>query len=74
MNLDYLSTGVQVQDFVMTELKSKMYKLVQQLEKFGGGGDDKAKLSTREEHPEWFEGKNLIILLLIIENQLSFLA
>lgn len=72
MNLDYLSSGVQVQDFVMTELKSKMYKLVQQLEKFGG--DDKAKLNTREEHPEWFEGKNLIILLLIIENQLSFLA
>ncbi|XP_044732108.1 DNA fragmentation factor subunit beta [Chrysoperla carnea] len=54
VNIEYITAGTKVQDFVMNELKSKIYKLADNFNK--NDQHDKILLSSRLEHPDWFEG------------------
>ncbi|XP_072395922.1 DNA fragmentation factor subunit beta [Diabrotica undecimpunctata] len=53
VNDEYLTAGEKVQEFFTEKMKSKVLKLAEVLK---GLDADKAKLSSRSEHPEWFEG------------------
>lgn len=54
VNEEYLTAGKKVQEFFTEKMKSKVYKLAEVLKSID---DDKLKLSLKEDHPEWFEGK-----------------
>ena len=54
MNEEYLKAGERVQEFFTEKMKNKVFKLAEVLKDIDV---DKVKLSTRSEHPEWFEGK-----------------
>lgn len=62
VNEEYLTAGEKVQQFFTEKMKSKVYKLAEVLK---GIDDDKIKLSLREDHPEWFEGKMILVLHII---------
>ncbi|XP_050311124.1 DNA fragmentation factor subunit beta isoform X1 [Anthonomus grandis grandis] len=53
VNEEYLSAGEKVQEFFTEKMKTKVFKLAEVLK---GIDSDKVALSSREEHPEWFEG------------------
>ncbi|KAL3274368.1 hypothetical protein HHI36_015766 [Cryptolaemus montrouzieri] len=53
VNNEYLTAGEKVQEFFTENMKSKVYKLAELLRGIDNG---KAKISSKEEHPEWFEG------------------
>ncbi|CAH1285284.1 unnamed protein product [Diabrotica balteata] len=55
VNDEYLTAGEKVQEFFTEKMKSKVLKLAEVLK---GLDADKAKLSSRSEHPEWFRGAN----------------
>lgn len=51
VNIDFLTAGNRVTQFLTENLKAKVALLNRMLNK----DDSKTVLSTREEHPEWFE-------------------
>lgn len=51
VNIDFLIAGDRVTQFLTENLKAKVALLNKVLNK----NDSKTALSTREEHPEWFE-------------------
>ncbi|CAH0564279.1 unnamed protein product [Brassicogethes aeneus] len=53
VNDEYLSAGEKVQEFFTEKMKNKVFKLAEVLRGIDG---DKSKLSSKTEHPEWFEG------------------
>lgn len=53
VNDEYLTAGEKVQEFFTEKMKNKVFKLAEVLKGIDG---ERAKLSTRAEHPEWFEG------------------
>jgi hypothetical protein len=53
VNDEYLSAGEKVQEFFTEKMKSKVFKLAEVLRGIDG---EKAKLSLKCDHPEWFEG------------------
>lgn len=56
VNEEYLKAGEKVQEFFTERMKSKVFKLAEVLK---GLDPDKVQMSSRLEHPEWFEGKTL---------------
>lgn len=54
VNDEYLTAGEKVQEFFTEKMKSKVFKLAEVLKGLDG---EKAKFSTKTDHPEWFEGK-----------------
>lgn len=52
MNIDFLTTSDRVAQFLTENLKTKIAVLNSVLNK----DDSKTALSTRNEHPEWFQG------------------
>lgn len=54
VNEEYLTAGEKVQEFFTEKMKNKVFKLAEVLKGIDG---DKSKISTKVEHPEWFEGK-----------------
>lgn len=54
VNEEYLLAGEKVQEFFTEKMKNKVFKLVEVLRSIDR---DKAKLSNKNEHPEWFEGE-----------------
>jgi hypothetical protein len=55
VNDEYLSAGEKVQEFFTEKMKSKVFKLAEVLRGIDG---EKAKLSLKCDHPEWFEGES----------------
>lgn len=55
VNEEYLTAGEKVQEFFTEKMKNKVFKLAEVLR---GIDRDRAKISTKQEHPEWFEGKS----------------
>ncbi|KAG5883001.1 hypothetical protein JTB14_033456 [Gonioctena quinquepunctata] len=55
VNDEYLSAGEKVQEFFTEKMKNKVFKLAEVLKGLDG---EKGKLSSRADHPEWFEGLN----------------
>lgn len=55
VNDEYLTAGEKVQEFFTEKMKNKVFKLAEVLK---GIDREKAKLSTKAEHPEWFEGNS----------------
>ncbi|KAK5640919.1 hypothetical protein RI129_009466 [Pyrocoelia pectoralis] len=53
VNEEYLSAGEKVQEFFTEKMKNKVFKLAEVLK---GIDTNKTLRSTKEEHPEWFEG------------------
>ncbi|ERL84705.1 hypothetical protein D910_02130 [Dendroctonus ponderosae] len=53
VNEEYLKAGEKVQEFFTEKMKSKVFKLAEVLK---GLDPDKVQMSSRLEHPEWFEG------------------
>uniref|UniRef100_A0A1Y1KI19 CIDE-N domain-containing protein n=1 Tax=Photinus pyralis TaxID=7054 RepID=A0A1Y1KI19_PHOPY len=53
VNDEYLSAGEKVQEFFTEKMKNKVFKLAEVLK---GIDTNKTLRSTREDHPEWFEG------------------
>lgn len=60
VNHEYLTAGEKVQEFFSENMKSKVYKLAELLR---GIDDDKSKISLKDEHPEWFEGKYYVLFM-----------
>lgn len=58
VNEEYLTAGQKVQEFFTEKMKSKVYKLAEVLK---GIDDEKLKMSVREDHPEWFEGRFFLV-------------
>lgn len=54
VNEEYLTAGEKVQEFFTEKMKNKVFKLAEVLKGIDG---DKLKISARQDHPEWFEGK-----------------
>lgn len=54
VNEEYLTAGEKVQEFFTEKMKNKVFKLAEVLRSIDR---DKAKISSKEEHPEWFEGE-----------------
>ncbi|KAK4874430.1 hypothetical protein RN001_013790 [Aquatica leii] len=53
VNEEYLSAGEKVQEFFTQKMKNKVFKLAEVLKEIDSS---KTLCSTKEEHPEWFEG------------------
>ncbi|XP_060522771.1 DNA fragmentation factor subunit beta [Cylas formicarius] len=53
VNEEYLNAGEKVQEFFTEKMKNKVFKLAEVLK---GIDVEKAKLSAKIDHPEWFEG------------------
>ncbi|KAF5283485.1 hypothetical protein FQR65_LT13873 [Abscondita terminalis] len=53
VNEEYLSAGEKVQEFFTEKMKNKVFKLAEVLKEIDS---NKTLCSTKEEHPEWFEG------------------
>lgn len=62
VNDEYLTAGEKVQDFFTEKMKNKVFKLAEVLKGLDG---EKAKYSTRVDHPEWFEGKHMEIKIIV---------
>ncbi|XP_050311136.1 uncharacterized protein LOC126746784 isoform X3 [Anthonomus grandis grandis] len=58
VNEEYLSAGEKVQEFFTEKMKTKVFKLAEVLK---GIDSDKVALSSREEHPEWFEENRIFV-------------
>ena len=58
VNEEYLTAGEKVQEFFTEKMKTKVFKLAEVLK---GIDDDKALLSERRLHPEWFEGSYVCV-------------
>lgn len=54
VNEEYLTAGEKVQEFFTEKMKNKVFKLAEVLRSIDR---DKARISTKKEHPEWFEGE-----------------
>lgn len=57
VNEEYLSAGEKVQEFFTEKMKNKVFKLAEVLRSIDR---DKAKISSKKEHPEWFEGELIL--------------
>lgn len=55
VNEEYLSAGEKVQEFFTEKMKNKVFKLAEVLK---GIDTNKTLCSKKNDHPEWFEGKN----------------
>ncbi|XP_065161874.1 DNA fragmentation factor subunit beta isoform X1 [Atheta coriaria] len=53
VNFDFLTTGEKVAEFFTEQMKSNVYSLAKVLKEMD---DDKAKASTKEGDPDWFQG------------------
>lgn len=58
VNEEYLNAGEKVQEFFTEKMKTKVFKLAEVLK---GIDPEKVKLSSRSDHPEWFEGEFLFL-------------
>lgn len=54
VNFDFLTTGEKVAEFFTEQMKSNVYSLAKVLKEMD---DDKAKASTKEGDPDWFQGE-----------------
>lgn len=55
VNEEYLTAGEKVQEFFSEKMKNKVFKLAEVLR---GIDRDRAKISAKDGHPEWFEGES----------------
>lgn len=68
VNIDFLTTGDRVTQFLTENLKAKVALLNRMLNK----NDSKTALSTREDHPEWFENLETNYMTKVSSSEILF--
>lgn len=68
VNIDFLTTGDRVTQFLTENLKVKVALLNRMLNK----NDSKTALSTREDHPEWFENLETNYMTKVSSSEILF--